>query len=38
MKQPYTETSDVFSLGVIMYSLLAGRAPFKSATYEGLLA
>lgn len=27
--QPYTEKGDVFSLGVIFYSLVSGRSPFK---------
>ncbi|CAD8118331.1 unnamed protein product [Paramecium sonneborni] len=37
MRQPYEEVGDVFSLGVIFYSMLSGRTPFRSNTYDGLL-
>ncbi|CAD8125116.1 unnamed protein product [Paramecium sonneborni] len=37
MKQPYQEVGDVFSLGVIFYSMLSGKAPFRSNTYDALL-
>ncbi|CAD8194917.1 unnamed protein product [Paramecium pentaurelia] len=37
MRQPYQEVGDIFSLGVIFYSMLCGRAPFRSNTYDGLL-
>jgi serine/threonine protein kinase len=33
--QPYTEKSDVFSLGVMFFSLITGYSPFKAETYEG---
>ena len=32
---PYTEKADVFSLGVIFYSLVTGHCPFKAENYEG---
>lgn len=34
---PYTEIGDVFSLGVIYYALLTGKAPFRCNNQEGLL-
>ncbi|CAD8209126.1 unnamed protein product [Paramecium octaurelia] len=37
MKQPYQEVGDIFSLGVIFYSMLSGKAPFRSNTYDALL-
>lgn len=32
--QPYTEKGDVFSLGVIFYSLVSGRSPFKGILFN----
>ncbi|CAD8201262.1 unnamed protein product [Paramecium pentaurelia] len=37
IKQPYQEVGDIFSLGVIFYSMLSGKAPFRSNTYDALL-
>ena len=34
---PYTEKGDIFSLGIILYSLLVGTTPFKGDTYRNVL-
>jgi serine/threonine protein kinase len=34
---PYTEKGDIFSLGVILYSLLVGSTPFKGETYKNVI-
>lgn len=31
---PFTEKGDVFSLGVIVYSMMSGYSPFKGANYK----
>ena len=35
--QPYGPKSDIFSLGVTLYIMLSGRAPFKGDTVKNLL-
>jgi serine/threonine protein kinase len=35
--QPYTAKGDIFSLGVIMYSLILGDSPFKAPNYQIIL-
>jgi serine/threonine protein kinase len=37
-KQPYGAKADVFSVGVILYSLLTGKPPFYGRTVEEILA
>lgn len=34
--EPYTEKSDLFSLGVIYYALLTGKAPFRHHNQDGI--
>ena len=34
---PYTEKGDIFSLGVIFYSLLVGSTPFKGENYKNVI-
>jgi formylglycine-generating enzyme required for sulfatase activity/predicted Ser/Thr protein kinase len=36
--EPVDARSDVFSLGVLMYELVAGRRPFESASPSGVIA
>ncbi|XP_041785524.1 aurora kinase A-A-like [Anopheles merus] len=32
--QPHTKTVDLWNLGVLVYKLLCGKAPFLATTYE----
>jgi CheY-like chemotaxis protein/class 3 adenylate cyclase len=36
--RPLTATSDLYSLGVMLYEMLAGSRPYRSDTLQGLLA
>lgn len=35
--QPLTQQTDIYSLGVVMYQLLAGRLPFQSPSNYGMI-
>lgn len=34
---PYTAKGDIFSLGVMLYSLVGGYSPFKGRSYKAIL-
>jgi serine/threonine protein kinase len=34
---PYTEKSDIFSVGVIIYCLVVGNSPFHAQTYSDIM-
>ena len=34
---PYTDKGDVFSLGVIFYSMVSGKSPFKGKDYKEIM-
>jgi len=35
--QPYTDKGDVFALGVIYYSMVSGKSPFKGRDYKEIM-
>ena len=34
---PYTEKGDIFSVGVILYSLVSGQSPFRGKDYQKIV-
>ena len=37
LKEGYTNKADIFSIGIISYTLLTGLIPFQAVTYENLI-